>query len=701
MSYPVENLLRRPYELYSAIGMSSLAVSTAALSFARIPFGPVPQEALPVAACICAYSAWRAWKGWRFVRYQRGLRELPIFQLHLEEIPHSTKAYYVGKGFQWDARHVQRLVMAREPRFAHLSRPSWIHDQARSIELKAENAGMDLRQYTGRDAWWNPARPLPPVGGDPLLHAVGLWEGEKDVWFDLYSRVGHVLVLGTTRVGKTRFLELQVTQDIRRGDTVIVFDPKGDAALLKRMFAEAKRAVRLDRFYVLHLGFPELSARYNGIGDFSRVTEIATRITNQLPQEGEGANFAQFVWGFVNSMGRSLVALGRKVRYVDILRYASDIEPLLVDYCSFWLDREPAAAGWREEAAAMEIDKKAFDRALQSRSIPVLKIIDYIRAKGLYDPVAHSLIKIISFEQSFWNKLVASLIPLLEKLTTGRVSELLNPDYENPDDPRPIFDWEGILRGGGIVYVGLDSLSDYEVAGAVGNSMFSDLTSLAGRIYKDVQSGGVPIAKCSVHGDEFNELIGDEFVPLLNKAGGAGYQVTVYTQTWSDIEARIGNKAKAGQIGGNLNSLFMLRVKNTETAEILTAQLGKARISTLTPVTGANDNNNPEDFDEFSSKNEDRITPQEVDLLTAADVTSLPKGQAFAYVEGRLYKLRLPLPDPADESEMPESLAHMVREMERRHDNDTGDREGLASSISPDAPNEERGVTVQGKGCGW
>ena len=35
------------------------------------------------------------------------------------------------------------------------------------------------------------------------------------------------LVLGTTRVGKTRLAEILITQDIRRGDTVIGFDPKG------------------------------------------------------------------------------------------------------------------------------------------------------------------------------------------------------------------------------------------------------------------------------------------------------------------------------------------------------------------------------------------------------------------------------------------------------------------------------------------
>ena len=64
--------------------------------------------------------------------------------------------------------------------------------------------------------------------------------------------------------------------------------------------------------------------------------------------------------------------------------------------------------------------------------------------------------------------------------------------------------------------------------------------------------------RIAIHADEFNELIGDEFIPLLNKAGGAGFQVTAYTQTRSDVEPRIGWGAKAGQIGGNFNFLIML-----------------------------------------------------------------------------------------------------------------------------------------------
>jgi DNA helicase HerA-like ATPase len=82
---------------------------------------------------------------------------------------------------------------------------------------------------------------LPPVGRKPALHAVE--PDEQDVWMDIGERVGHTLVLGTTRVGKTRLAEILITQDIRRGDVVSVFDPKGDADLLRRVYAEARPGV--------------------------------------------------------------------------------------------------------------------------------------------------------------------------------------------------------------------------------------------------------------------------------------------------------------------------------------------------------------------------------------------------------------------------------------------------------------------------
>ena len=138
----------------------------------------------------------------------------------------------------------------------------------------------------------------------------------------------------------------------------------------------------------------------------------------------------------------------------------------------------------------------------------------------------------------------------------------------------------------------------------------------------------------NVHADEFNELMGDEFIPMVNKGGGAGVQVTAYTQTLSDIEARIGNRAKAGQVVGNFNNLFMLRVRETATAELLTRQLPKVEVYATALMSGATDSSDPHGNTAFTSNTQDRISSNSVPLIEPAHVVGLPKGQCFALIEG-------------------------------------------------------------------
>src|SRR6185312_4511182 len=184
------------------------------------------------------------------------------------------------------------------------------------------------------DHWLNPVRPLPPVGGLPRLH--GIEPDECDVRLPLPARVGHTLVLGTTRVGKTRLAELLLIQDIRRGEVCITFDPKGDADLLKRMYAEARRAGREHEFYVFHLGWPETSARYNAVGRFGRISEVATRIAGQLSGEGNSAAFREFAWRFVNIIARALVELGQRPDYLLIQRHVVNIDALFIEYAQHY-----------------------------------------------------------------------------------------------------------------------------------------------------------------------------------------------------------------------------------------------------------------------------------------------------------------------------------------------------------------------------
>ena len=123
-----------------------------------------------------------------------------------------------------------------------------------------------------------------------------------------------MIVEGTTRVGKTRLCEVFVRQDIHNGDVVIVFDPKGDADLLKRVYIEAVRIGREHLFYCFRLGFPEVSARYNPVGSFGRITEPASRVASQLPGEAIPPLF-ESSRRYVNVMSKALVTIGKTISY--------------------------------------------------------------------------------------------------------------------------------------------------------------------------------------------------------------------------------------------------------------------------------------------------------------------------------------------------------------------------------------------------
>ncbi|GAB4355614.1 MAG: hypothetical protein Kow0060_07680 [Methylohalobius crimeensis] len=310
---------------------------------------------------------------------------------------------------------------------------------------------------------------------------------------------------------------------------------------------------------------------------------------------------------------------------------------------------------------------------MRGRGRRTAALVQYLKERRLHDPVLAGLTAAVEHDKTHYDKLVVSLRPLLEKLITGKTADLLAPDYGDLDDDRPIFDWMQVIRRQGIVYVGLDAMADMAVAQAVGNSMFSDLNSLAARIYKHGVDQGLPGARrrkanVSLHADEFYEIIGPEFIPLVNKTRGAGFQVTAYTQTWSDIEARMGTAARAGQVEGNFNSLVMLRPRQLATAELLTSRLETVDVKTKMLVSGVHDSSDPVSDVHFTSNNQDRISNEKVPLVHPADVMALPRGQAFALMEGgRLWKLRLPLPSVEDDPAMPRDLDEVLTSMRTRY----------------------------------
>ncbi|WP_431891379.1 type IV conjugative transfer system coupling protein TraD [Pectobacterium colocasium] len=679
---PVEVLLRPPVELYTVAVCAGAALLCVAAPWS---LALSPDIGIGSALAFGFFGVLRWRDAQVILRYRRNIRRLPRYVMTSRNVPVSQQRLFIGKGFRWEQKHTHRLMQTYRPEFRRYVELTPAYQLARHLEERLEFAPFPLSLLPRLTTWdipLNPVRPLPPVGGLPRLH--GIEPEEVDVSLPLGERVGHSLVLGTTRVGKTRLAELFITQDIRRKnhlgehEVVIVFDPKGDADLLKRMFVEARRAGRENAFYVFHLGWPEISARYNAVGRFGRISEVATRISGQLSGEGNSAAFREFAWRFVNIIARALIELGQRPDYMLIQRHVINIDALFIEYAQHYFARTDPKAWEVIVQIEAKLNEKNIPRNMIGREKRVVALEQYLSQARNYDPVLDGLRSAVRYDKTYFDKIVASLLPLLEKLTSGKIAQLLAPNYSDLSDHRPIFDWMQIIRKRAVVYVGLDALSDAEVAAAVGNSMFSDMVSVAGHIYKFGIDDGLPGASAdtkvpiNVHADEFNELMGNEFIPMINKGGGAGIQVTAYTQTLSDIEARIGNRAKAGQVVGNFNNLFMLRVRETATAELLTKQLPKVEVYTTTVVSGATDSSDIHTKTDFTSNTQDRISMSSVPMIEPSHVVQLPKGQCFALLQGgNLWKVRMPLPAPDPDEIMPTDLQQLAGYMRQSY-TDTG-----------------------------
>ncbi len=552
---PLEALLRPPLEWFTSA--SSWAVACIWLYFPDYFLLP-DQTIKQFAIVLFLFGFYRFKQGYRIYRYQKNLKRMPMYKMTSDELPVSDAKLFLGKGFLWTAQHTQRLRDLDVGYHLHFKYPSRLKAWLKQKELHWEK--RPWLKYIAQFI------KIPDVGGEPCVHGVA--DREEDIAMNLTERASHLLVLGLPGVGKTRFAELLISQDIRHGDVVIVLDPKGDADLLRSMASEAKRAGREKDFLVFHLGFPDVSCRYNPIGNFTRVTEAANRISNQLPSSGDSAPFKAFGWQFMNSIATALIAMGEKPDYQKMLFYITKLDVLLEKYLDFWLTQiESALNVWVDHYIKKHTTKQKIPTRLKALTAYVIE--HQLTQNPVFDDLYHAC----RYDKDYFSKITASLAPLLKKLTTDKLATLLSPIDIETDDERPQLNWLDVIRHKKIVYVGLDALTDATVAAAVGNAMFSDLVSVAGHLYKFGLDGQATLPRVCVHSDEFNEIIGDEFIPLLNKARGAGFTITAYTQTWSDVEARLGSAAKAGQVAGNIGTVVMFRCKEAATVEMLLNQL--------------------------------------------------------------------------------------------------------------------------------
>ena len=553
-----------------------------------------------------AYVLWRAWKRWRSWRlpvvWTVDARELPVesarrwvcrplaklfyacLPARLGSWVYADRGILLGRAFRWSPEHTQELE-------THLQ-------GGRSLPV-----GRDMR------------------GGYPALHAVGKKE-ERPLVLPWSELVGHVLIGGTTRSGKTRLLEVILSEAIRGPGTVIVIDPKGDAELLMRAAAEAHRAGR--KFAFFSPAHANQSASFNPFGMCTNTTELAARVQALMPGGGGMAKgdpfFTEYPLAVIEKIGAAQQAVGQRWT-IEGLNAATTLVPPF------------------ENLLARYIQKKVLGR--EDKTLAALeKLIEEYRARGpaKADLLADSLIDDHEKPRDHFVQVTANLVPAFRGVTGGKMERLLSST--DPD-----LTWKGVVEERKVVYFAMSSLLYGEVANRIGRVILQDLIGFLGERYAfDDPAKMTPL---TILLDEFSNVAYPGFIDALNKGGGAKANIMLAMQSLADPEAAMGRDGTQ-RVLDNLNTRIWFRLTDDATAKLAVEGLGMTSVSRedISHSLSFGGSNGTSAGARGGLQYTDRS------LVRSEWVTGLPRGEAFVRTRGENWKLRVPLLRPVGRKEM-------------------------------------------------
>lgn len=508
---------------------------------------------------------------------------------------------WFGLGFDWTPEHAQKLYELTKIDAARLIPPRWMQ----RLFLLPCRVGKD-----------------PAAIGLAVIHGVG--DSETDLVTSEKTLEGGTMIVGTTQAGKGILMNLLVTQAILKGDPVLILDPKNSERLRHTVTKAAKAAGR-EAPLIFDPAHPAVGIRLNPLASYSRPSEIAGRITAVITEEGP---FKAFAWSAAHAAASLLDWLGKKVTLIAVKdALLTGFGPLLGEALEKEIPTDTLAA-WTTAAQREKLtgrDERLFFLMKREEA-------------GFADPVVNAAVAVFRHDPSHFEKITASLMPVLDMLTSGPLRAALSPEAkENPTDPRPAVTLKTVIEKKRILYVGLDALPDPQLACAVGSMLLADLASLAGERYRERKSGRVTLFV-----DEVSNVINRPLIEILNKGAESGIRTTCAMQTVSDLAARLGSDAAARMALGNFNNLIALRTKDRTTQEFVAETFGKTYIAGTEAALTTSSHTGPSAA--FASGVTRRMASVRDDIIPRDVLGKLPNGEFFASLAGgRLVKGRAPI----------------------------------------------------------
>jgi conjugal transfer pilus assembly protein TraD len=591
--------------------------------------GPLPPSlAVPLSLVCLGMAVWRLNRTLRVLVLRAALVGRSVERVTTNDFAHWTRdpeAIFLGFGFEWLPIHSQRLY------------------ELAKIDFRRHVVSPRLLRLLGHD--------ISPQSDDeiglPYLHGVEPVEGP--LYRPLQNFEGGTLLVGTTQSGKGVALANLITQAVRRGDVVIVIDPK-NSRRLQHVVERACRDYREpDTFLTFHPAFPESGVRLDFTFNWQKPTEVASRIQSVMPPDTAGA-FSAFGWDAVNVVVQGLVELEERPNLAKLTKFIEGgIEPVLEACLRRFFDAT-LGGNWRERAEMKKLLQDAqrgnLRRPSEAASNDLLAFVAFYEhhvPQTQRTKILDSQVRVYRHNREHYQKITANLLPVLSMLTSGDLGRTLSPDPFDADDTRPIMNFEKIEQGGHVLYMCLDSLPDPSVATAIGALALADLAARAGMRY----NLGIH-RRIGLFVDEVSNVINQPLIEILNKGAEGGIYTTCAMQTLADLTKRLGSEAAARMALGNLNNLIALRSKDRPTQDFIVETFGRTAIhSVRRGISHGSDTH----LGDFSASHSANLSESFEEMVPAEMLGKLPNLQYFASVSGgRIIKGRFPILVPPEDT---------------------------------------------------
>lgn len=389
------------------------------------------------------------------------------------------------------------------------------------------------------------------------------------------SRKGHTWVFGTTRVGKTRALENMVEQDIRKGNSVVVIDPKGDLELFSKIIQVAFEEKRHQDLILVTPIFPSFSAVLDPLAYYYMPEELVGHIVSGI-EVGKEKFFYNVAYEISLIVVQSLILIAR------------------------------------HEGKQVSFNLNDVKNYISRESISELKAqidsIDSNEARQL----SQDMDKVLASPADYYGKVSSSLRVALMELSSGNIGKIVGKADSNRF-MRKLENGERV-----IMVVHLGSLLTRKAAYTLGKVVVSMIQSFTGRVFSSGKTVNPPLC---LYIDEAQNVLYFGIDDLFAKSGGANVWVHGFCQSVSQIYAAIGEDY-GNAILDNTNTKMFMRVPDAETAEYVVRHFGTHKV--MSPIVNVSGGMATREVEE--------------DILKPSDILNLPPRQFYMLTYSGTYK---------------------------------------------------------------